>query len=144
MDDAELRSLLQRTRRIAVLGIKADPSTDAHRVPRYLQERGMQIVPVNPKLDRVLGEAAIGSLAELREPVDLVNLFRAVAHVPAHTDEILALEVRPSTVWMQLGIRDEASARRLRQAGIEVVEDRCLMVEYARLLGGAELQSRVR
>jgi len=144
MDDAALRSLLERTRRIAVVGIKADPTADAHRVPRYLQECGMEIVPVSPKLERVLGERAIRSLTELRQAVDLVDLFRAPAHIPAHTDEILALAERPAVVWMQLGIRHEVSAHRLRDAGVEVVEDRCLMVEYGRLLGEAASQSRVR
>lgn len=126
-----------------MVGIKADPGADAHRVPRYLQERGVEIVPVNPKLERVLGEPAVASLAELDAPVDLVNLFRAPAHVPAHVEEILALPWRPAAVWMQLGIRHEPSARRLRDAGVQVVQDRCLMVEYRRLVAGSD-QSRMR
>jgi predicted CoA-binding protein len=132
--DDELRELLASVRTIAVVGIKAGARDDAFRVPQYLQAHGYRIIPVNPKLDRVLGEPAVSSLAAIREPVDLVNLFRASRHVPGHVDEILALPSPPRAVWMQLGIRDEAEARRLERAGVAVVEDRCLMVEHDRLL----------
>jgi predicted CoA-binding protein len=128
-------SLLERVHSIAVVGIKAGPTDEAHRVPAYLQRAGYRILPVSPKLDEVLGVACVPRLAELSEPPDLVNLFRAAAHIPAHTDEILALERRPAGVWMQLGIRCEHSARRLEAAGITVVQDRCLMVEHRRLRG---------
>ncbi len=134
--DDELRELLAGMRTVAVVGIKAGDRDDAFRVPRYMQAHGYRIIPVNPKLDRVLGELAVPSVAEIREPVDLVNLFRDSRHVPGHVDEILALSTLPRTVWMQLGIRHDAQARRLAQAGVAVVQDRCLMVEHDRLLGG--------
>lgn len=133
--DAELREILARVRTIAVLGIKNGPDDDAFRVPRYMQEHGHRILPVSPKLTSVLGEPCVTSLAELREPVDLVDVFRAPQHLPGHTDEILALRPLPFAVWFQLGIRDDASAARLRAAGIRVVQDLCLMVEHARLHG---------
>jgi hypothetical protein len=151
--DAEIRELLSRTRSIAVVGIKAGADVsarragaasqeraqiieeDAYRVPAYLQQQGYRIVPVSPKLDRVLGEPALPSLSEIREPVDLVNLFRAPQHVPAHADEILAMSPRPRCVWLQLGIRHDEAARRLEAAGIAVVQDRCIMVDHRRLLG---------
>jgi len=133
--DDEIRELLSRARTIAVVGIKAGEEEDAHRVPAYLQEQGYRIVPVSPKLDRVLGEAARPSLRELREPVDLVNLFRAPQHVPAHAEEILAMSPLPRTVWLQLGIRHDEAAGRLEAAGITVVQDRCIMVDHRRLLG---------
>ena len=136
-DDA-LRDLLRSTRTIAVLGIKDHPSQDAHRVPAYLQARGMRILPVNPGIESTLGEPAVASLLELREVPDMVNVFRAPRHLPAHLPEILALEPRPRSVWLQLGIRDDAFARRLEEHGIAVVQDRCLMVEYARLLPDAQ------
>ena len=120
---------------IAVVGIKAGENDDAFRVPRYLQQQGYRILPVSPKLDTVLGERCVPSLAELREPPDLVNLFRASPHVPAHADEILALPKRPLGVWLQLGISHAAARARLEAAGIAVVEDSCLMVEHARLFG---------
>lgn len=133
--DASLRRLLEDVGSIAVVGIKAGEADDAHRVPRYLQRHGYRILPVSPKLERVLGEPCVPTLADLVEPPDLVNLFRAPQHVPAHVDEILALGERPRGVWMQLGIRHGESAHRLEAAGVQVVEDRCLMVEHRRLLG---------
>lgn len=131
-DDA-LRELLSSCRRIAVLGIKDGSQDDAFRVPRHLQRAGFRILPVNPKLGAVLGEPCVASLAALSEDADLVNVFRAPAHLPRHVDEILALPRRPRCVWLQLGIRDDASAARLEAAGIAVVQDRCLMVEQRRL-----------
>lgn len=135
--DHELRAVLERCRTIAVVGIKDLESEDAYRVPQYLQLHGFRIVPVNPKLDRVLGQPAFATLRDVAEPVDLVNLFRASDHIPAHVDEILSMSARPSAVWMQLGIQNGAAAARLREAGIEVVQDRCIMVEHRRLLGAA-------
>ena len=134
--DDQLRELLAGVRTVAVVGIKTGDRDDAYRIPRYMQAHGYRIIPVNPKLERVLGEPAVPSVAEIREPVDLVNLFRDSRHVPGHVDEILALSTLPRAVWMQLGIRHGAAARRLAEAGVAVVQDRCLMVEHGRLLGG--------
>jgi predicted CoA-binding protein len=135
LDDQALRALLSRVKTIAVLGIKAGESDDAFRVPRYLQEQGYRILPVSPKLASVLGERAVPSLAALAEPPDLVDVFRAPTHVPAHAEEILALPKRPLGVWLQLGISHPEARAKLEAAGIAVVEDRCLMVEHARLFG---------
>ena len=135
LDDATLRRLLERVRTIAVVGIKAGETDDAFRVPRYLQREGYRILPISPKLDTVLGAAVARSLGELGEVPDLVNLFRAPAHIPGHVDEILALPVPPQAVWMQLGIAHAASRARLERAGIPVVEDRCLMMDHVRLFG---------
>ena len=132
--DRELRALLEGTRSIAVLGIKADEREDAHRVPRYLQRAGFAIRPVSPKLREVLGERAVSSVGELSEPVDMINVFRAPANIPAHVDEILAMKHKPKSVWLQLGIAHPSTAR-LEAAGIAVVENSCLMVEHARLFG---------
>jgi predicted CoA-binding protein len=133
--DPELRALLRSVTTIAVVGIKADPAEDAHHVPAYMQARGYRILPVSPKCREVLGERCVAALGELGETPDLVNLFRAPQHIAAHADEILALPKRPRAVWLQLGIRDDASAARLAAAGIQVVQDLCLMVEHRRLLG---------
>lgn len=133
--DAVLLDLLRRVKTIAVVGIKAGEQDDAFRVPRYLQQQGYRILPVSPKLAQVLGERCVRSLAELAEPPDLVDLFRASPQIPAHADEILALPRRALCVWMQLGIRHPEASARLAAAGITVVEDRCLMVEHARLFG---------
>ena len=135
MDSDEKRArLLESARTIAVVGIKDREDEDAFRVPLYMQRAGYRILPVNPKLDRVLGEACHASLGEIDEPIDIVNLFRASEHIPAHVDEILDLEPRPAAVWMQLGIQHGPSAQRLREAGIDVVQDRCIMVDHRRLL----------
>ena len=135
--DAELRDLLRRVRSIAILGMKDGAGDDAFRVPRYMQAHGYRIVPINPKLATVLGERAKATLAEIDGGVDLVNVFRASQHIPAHVDEILALSPRPLAVWLQLGITHAAAAARLEAAGIAVVQDRCLMVDHQRLLGSA-------
>jgi len=133
--DPALRRLLERTRSIAVLGIKSGDTDEAFRVPRYLQASGYRIHPVNPKLDEVLGECCVARVGELEVGVDLLDVFRDARHLPAHVDEILALPRPPRAVWLQLGIRDDAVSERLEAAGIEVVQDRCIMVEHRRLLG---------
>jgi hypothetical protein len=137
-DDSLLREIFDRCASIAVVGIKAGARDDAFRVPQYMQQNGYRIVPISPKLDAVLGACCIASLRELRESVDLVNLFRAPQHLPAHVDEILAMDPLPFAVWFQLGIRHDESAARLRAAGVRVVQDTCLMVEHARLAGRAQ------
>ena len=132
--EEELREILERVRTIAVLGMKASTEEDAYRIPLYLQQHGYRIVPVNPKLKEALGERAFASLSEVAVPVDLVDVFRAPNHLPAHVDEILAMQPRPSVVWFQLGIRSDACASKLEAAGIRVVQDRCIMVDHRRLV----------
>ena len=133
--DDELRVLLAGARRIAVLGAHVDPEKPAHYVPDYLHRKGYRILPANPVYaGRTLwGEPVRASLAEISEPVDILDVFRRSAQVADHTDEILAL--RPGLVWLQSGIRNDTVARTLEDAGIPVVQDRCLMVEHRRLLG---------
>jgi len=136
--DQSLKDLFEKTNNIAVIGIKEGENEDAFRVPRYMQRAGYRICPVNPKIDRVLGEdcvASIGEIDGLEGGIDVVNIFRASENVPAHVDEILALDPLPSAVWMQLGIHHGPSAQRLREAGIEVIQDRCIMVDHRRLVG---------
>lgn len=133
--DEQLQVLLSDAKTIAVVGAKDDPSEDAYRVPLYMQRAGYQIVPVNPKLERTLDEICHTDLTTVEGPVDIVNLFRASEHVPGHVDEILALDPRPRAVWMQLGIHSGEAALRLREAGIGVIQDRCIMVDHRRLLG---------
>jgi hypothetical protein len=135
-NDRDLSRLLDAARTIAVVGIKEGERDDAYRIPLYMQAHGYRIVPINPKLTAVLGERAHRSLSALPESlpaIDIVNLFRAANQVPAHVDEILDLRPLPRAVWMQLGIEDGASAKRLRAAGIQVIQDRCIMVDHRRL-----------
>lgn len=130
-----IAGLLRSAKTIAVVGIKDHPSEDAFRVPQYMQQVGYRILPVNPKHAFVLNEACRSNLSEVDENIDIVNLFRASEHIAAHVDEILALDPPPKAVWMQLGIHHGPSAQRLRQAGIDVIQDRCIMVDHRRLLG---------
>jgi uncharacterized protein len=132
--DAELRSVFERTSVIAVLGAKAQPGEEAWDVARYLERASYTVRAVNPKLAQWGDEPAWPSLAALPERADLIDVFRAPANLPAHVDEILALSWRPDCVWFQLGIRHDAAAERLARAGIEVVQDRCVLVEHRRRL----------
>jgi predicted CoA-binding protein len=131
-DDAGIARLLERTRRIAVLGIKTANETGqpAYYVPLYAQKAGYEIVPVPvyyPEVLEILGQPVYRSVAGIAEPVDMVNVFRRPKDIPAHVDDIIA--ARPASVWFQLGIRNDAAAERLARAGIDVVQDRCLLVE---------------
>ena len=130
--DDELRAFLAGARCIAVLGAHVDAEKPAHYVPDYLHRTGYRILPANPVYaGRTLwGEPVRASLAEISEPVDILDVFRRSAQVADHTDEMLAL--RPGLVWLQSGIRNDAVARMLEDAGIPVVQDRCLMVDHRR------------
>ena len=134
-DEQQLLEILRDSKTIAIIGVKQDESEDAYRIPKYMQAEGYRIIPVNPKLDRILGEVAYDRLADIDVPIDLVNLFRAPENIPEHVREILALPNRPKAVWMQLGIYHGTAAAKLRAQGITVIQDRCIMVEHRRLFG---------
>jgi len=131
--DDEVRRLLQRVRRIAVVGLSPKPHRDSHRVARYLLERGYEIVPVYPREEEILGRRVFRRVQDIPGEVDLVDVFRRREDLPATIDDALAKGA--GALWMQLDCIDEAGARRARDAGMSVVMDRCLMVEHARLLG---------
>jgi predicted CoA-binding protein len=137
-DEADLRALLLSTRRIAVLGIKTEAQADqpAYYVPRYLQRVGYEIVPVPvyyPEVKDILGRPVFRKLVDIPGELDVVEVFRRPQDIPPHLDDLLAK--RPRVVWMQLGIRHPEVASRLVAAGIDVVQDHCLLVEHRRLLG---------
>ncbi len=138
-DDAGLTRILREARTIAVLGAKAQPYAPAHSVPAYLLDQGYRILPVNPTIAgrRLFGVPVVATLAELSEPVDVVEVFRRPEYLPGHAEEILAMARRPSVVWFQLGIRHDGAAERLARAGLHVVQDRCMMPEHRRLLRAA-------
>ena len=135
LDSAGMRRLLERTRRIAVLGIKtADTGAPAYYVPEYAQRAGYEIVPVPvyyPDVTEILGERVYRRVADVPGEVDMVNVFRRPNDIPPHVDDIIAK--KPKSVWFQLGIRNDAAAERLAKAGIDVVQDRCLLVELQRI-----------
>ena len=130
---AEIQTLLNETRTIAVLGIKteAQAGQPAFYVPRYLQTAGFQVIPVPvyyPKAVQILGEQVYRRLVDIPIDVDLVNVFRLSHDLPPHVEDILAK--MPKAVWLQSGIRNDAVAETLAKAGIKVVQDRCLMVDH--------------
>jgi predicted CoA-binding protein len=132
-DAAGIRAILDATHRIAVLGIKteAQAGQPAFYVPHYMVNAGFDIVPVPvyyPDVTHILGQPVYRMLADIPGAVDMVNVFRRPEDINQHVDDIIAK--RPASVWFQLGIRNEAAAQRLAQAGIRVVQDRCLMVEH--------------
>jgi len=132
----EIRGLLRRSRRIAVLGIKPETRAGqpAHFVPAYTMEAGFEVIPVPvyyPEVTEILGQPVYRRLIDVPGDIDIVNVFRRPEHVLPHADDILAK--RPRAVWMQLGIRNDVAAERLGRAGIAVVQDRCLKVELMRM-----------
>ncbi len=138
-DDEGLRRVFREGRTVAVVGAKAGPHEPAHYVPAYLLDRGYRILPVNPTFEgrTLFGVPVVATLAELAEPVDVVEVFRRPEYLPGHAEEILAMAPRPGAVWFQLGIRHDGAAERLARAGIRVVQDRCMMPEHRRLLRAA-------
>ena len=135
-DDADVRDLLSRVRRIAVLGIKteAQRGQPAIEVPRVMERAGYEIVPVPvyyPEVAEIMRKPVYRRLVDVPGHIDLVNVFRRPQDLMPHLDDILA--AKPDAVWLQLGIAHDEFARRLVEAGIDVVQDRCIKVEYARL-----------
>lgn len=130
-DDA-LRDLIAGTKTIAVVGLSPRESRDSHRVAAYLQQQGYRIIPVNPNADEVLGERSYPSLRDLPEPVDMVDVFRRPEYVPDVARE--AVEIGAKALWMQIGVINDEAAGMADEGGLQVVMDRCLMVEHGRLM----------
>lgn len=137
-DDISIGKLLARTRIVAVLGIKteAQAGQPAFEIPRYLAAAGFDVIPVPvyyPEVTHILDRPVYRQVAAIGKPVDLVDVFRRPVDLASHLDDLIA--ARPHAVWLQSGIRDDAFAVRLAEAGLTVVQDRCLMVEHRRLIG---------
>jgi predicted CoA-binding protein len=131
--DAAAREILTTTKTWAVVGCSADPSRASYGVARFLIGLGMDVVPVNPAYDDVLGRRCYPDLASVPDAVDVVDIFRRADEAGAHVDEAVAIGAR--AVWMQLGVIDDAAADRARAAGLLVVMDRCPRIDYPRLVG---------
>lgn len=133
--DDDVAALLRRVRTVAVLGIKtAESGGAAHFVPAYVQRTGRRVIPVPvfyPDLTELLGEPVHRTVSGIGERVDLVDVFRRPQDIPAHLDDLIA--ARPGAVWFQSGIRHDDAAERLARAGIDVVQDRCLMLDLQAL-----------
>jgi uncharacterized protein len=135
-DTKSILDVIRDTRTIAVLGVKPDSHADqpAHYVPAHMVAAGYEVIPVPvyyPEVTEILGKKVYRKLTEIGRPIDMVNVFRRSKDIDQHIDDILA--VKPKSVWFQLGIRNEEAARRFAEAGIKVVQDRCLMVEEGRM-----------
>ena len=135
-DAAGIQQMLRDTKTIAVLGIKPESHADqaAHYVAAHMAAAGYDVIPVPvyyPDVTEILGKKVVRKLADISGPVDMVNVFRRPNDIPQHVDDIVAK--KPKYVWFQLGIRNDAAAQQLAEAGIKVVQDRCLMVEQGRL-----------
>ncbi|MBT7952485.1 MAG: CoA-binding protein [Gammaproteobacteria bacterium] len=129
-----LRRILLEYKRVAVVGLSADWSRPSYFAAKYLLDHGFDIIPVNPKYEEILGQKCYPDLKSIPEPVDIVDLFQKAERVPAFVDE--AISIKAKLVWMQLGIINEEAAQKARDAGLEVVMDKCMKIEYARLFGG--------
>lgn len=139
INDVQLREILTTSPTIAVLGLHHEPEKAAFYVPEYLHDEGYRIIGVNPQLagQKMFGENVRKTLAEIDQPVDLVDVFRRAELIPQHVEDILAMTPRPKVVWFQLGIKHEQSARILEAAGITVVQNRCTLADHQRLGLGA-------
>ena len=129
----EITRLLQDCRTIAVVGLSSNPARPSYRVASYMQQQGKVVIPVNPRETDVLGERAYPSLSAVPGSIDLVNVFRRSEEAGAVVDE--AIRIQAKAVWLQEGVVDEAAALRARQAGLQVVMDRCWLKEYVRCVG---------
>ena len=121
------------TKKIAIVGLSNKPDRDSYKVAKYLQEAGYEIIPVNPVVDEVLGVKAVRSLEELPTSVDLIDVFRRSEEtVPVAK---MAVKTGAKVFWLQLGIENEEAERIAREGGMEVVMNRCIKIEHARLIG---------
>ncbi len=133
-DIPSLRRILAESRTIAVVGLSQNWHRPSNFAAKYLKHHGYRIIPVNPAYDEVLGEKCYASLADIPEPVDVVDCFRRSEDIPPLADQAIAIGAK--VLWLQLGVINLEAAERARAAGLDVVMDRCIKIEHARLMGG--------
>ena len=135
--DAYIREILDNCRVIAMVGASANTVRPSYCVLKYMLEKGYRVIPVNPGQagKEILGQLVYASLAEIPEPIDMVDIFRASEAATGIVDEALALTPRPAVIWMQLGVRNDEAATKAEAAGLKVVMNRCPKIEYGRLSG---------
>lgn len=133
--DSYIRGILNTVKSIAMVGISPKESRPSYFAFKYLLERGYHMIPVNPGQagKAILGRRVYARLSDIPDPVDMVDMFRAPKYAPAVVDEALALVPRPTVIWMQLGVRNDAAAATAEAAGLKVVMNRCPKIEYGRL-----------
>jgi predicted CoA-binding protein len=135
INDARVREILTGSPTVAVLGIHEEQEKAAYYVPEYLHDEGYRVIGVNPRFEgrTLFGEQVKATLREIREPIDLVDVFRRPDAIPTHLEDILAMSPRPKVVWFQLGIKNDEAAKELEAAGITVVQNRCTLADHQRL-----------
>lgn len=135
---ADVIRVLTEHKTIAVIGFHRDTVKPAHYVPEYMHRQGYSVIPVNPSLaargESFFGQKAVSTLAEIATPIDVVEVFRRSDKVHDHLADILAMNPLPKVVWLQLGIRDDATAQELAAHGIDVIQDRCMLADHRALL----------
>ena len=129
--------VLKLGRRVAMVGLSANPMRPSHFVAIYLKSRGYDVIPVNPREKEILGQRSYASLRDVPGPVDIVDIFREPGAVPPIVEDAIAVGAK--AVWMQLGIVNKAAAERAQAAGLAVVMDRCMKIEHARYFGGLNM-----
>ncbi len=130
MPEDTIHEALTKLRNIAVVGLSSKTERPSHGVSAYMQQQGYRIFPINPNESEVLGERSYPSLLEVREPIEIVNIFRRSEYVPEIVEQ--AIQMKARMIWMQEGVSHPQAAQRAREAGLEVVEDRCILKEYAK------------
>ena len=126
--------ILERYKRIAMVGLSSNPFRPSHFAAIYMLAEGYEVIPVNPREKEVLGRTSYASLREAPGPVEIVDIFREPSAVPAIVDDAIAIGAK--VIWLQLGVIHNEAAARAREAGLEVVMDRCVKIEHARFFGG--------
>lgn len=134
LDNKDIRDILDQASTIAMVGLSGNWYRPSYFAAKYLLERGYKVIPVNPNYEEILDQPCVPDLASINEPVDVVDLFQRAEQVPAYIQG--AVDLGAKVFWMQLGIVNEDAAQKARSAGLEVVMDRCMKIEFARLFGG--------
>jgi predicted CoA-binding protein len=133
-DITTLRRILTENKRVAMVGLSADWWRPSFFAAKYLLEHGFEVTPVNPKYDEILGQKCYPNLKSIPTPIDVVDLFQKPERVPLFIDD--ARDIGAKVVWMQLGVINQEAAEKAQDAGLEVIMDRCMKIEFARLFGG--------
>ena len=132
IEDTEIKAILKEAKTIAVIGLSPKPERDSYHVAKYLKENGYRIIPIRPAQKEILGEKVFGSLDDIKEAVDIIDVFRSPDQVMAHAKE--AIRLTPKVFWMQKGIENEEAAQFLTEQGIDVIMNRCIKVAHEELI----------
>ncbi len=132
LENEDIRKVLEDSNNIAVVGASRNETKDAYKIPKFLQEKGYKIIPVNPYAEEILGEKAYSSLSEVEEEIDIVDVFRPSEEAYGIVEE--ALDTDADVVWLQLGIKDDDAEELGKENGLKVIQDKCIKIEYGRLM----------